>query len=69
VSFIESSPCSGPSCSAMGCNMTAWTEWGACSTPCGGGTRIRTRQYRTDPAPGAVCGPFVQTELCNTKSC
>lgn len=66
--FVEAQSCSaGTACSPESvCGMGPWTNWGACTARCGGGTRVRTR-------PGAVvsgtCGPLVQTQVCNAQSC
>jgi len=45
-----------------------WTDWGACSVSCGGGTQTRTC---TNPPPnecGAVCSG-ASSQACNTQPC
>ena len=55
--------CSTPALSSPECSYTAniptirWSTWSACSRPCGGGTRTRSRRYNT------------QSRDCNTQSC
>ena len=63
--FIQSQPCTATACSGT-CTYTAWTSFGACSKTCGGGTQMSTRTLSSGPA---TCGPFVQTQLCNTQAC
>ena len=40
-----------------------WSEWGACSTTCGEGTRTRTRNCL---GPYECVGSATQSELCNS---
>ena len=49
----------------------SWSNWGACSEPCGGGTRSRTWTTTTEPLyGGAACpSPLTQEEACNTGAC
>ena len=45
-----------------------WSNWSACSAPCGGGTQTRTC---TNPAPvngGAACSG-ASSQACNTQAC
>ena len=49
----------------------SWSNWGACSEPCGGGTRTRTWTTTAEPLyGGAACpSPLTQEEACNTGAC
>jgi len=50
----------------------SWTEWGACTLSCGGGTRFRTRSCDS-PSPsdnGRYCsGSDRQVDYCNRDDC
>ncbi len=55
---------------AQDCAVSAWSAWSACSEPCGGGIRTRTRTVTQQPGPGgAACPVLMQTEPCNTQLC
>ena len=48
----------------------AWSEWSACSAPCGGGTQTRTRPVITEPANGGAPLPALsESRSCNTQAC
>ena len=51
---------------------TEWSEFGACSVTCNGGTQERTREC-TNPAPefgGADCiGDAMESQVCGTDPC
>ena len=48
----------------------AWSDWSACSAPCGGGTQTRTRPVVTDPANGGAPLPNLsENRSCNTQAC
>ena len=57
---------------AVGGAWGAWSGWSECSSECGGGTQIRSKQCN-DPAPangGAECeGESTEVRECNTQSC
>ncbi|MDP2692988.1 MAG: DNRLRE domain-containing protein [bacterium] len=51
---------------------SAWSDWGACSVTCGGGTQTHTRSC-TNPAPsngGTSCsGSLSGSQNCNIQAC
>ena len=48
----------------------AWSDWSACSVPCGGGTQTRTRPVITQPANGgAVLPALSESRSCNPQVC
>lgn len=49
----------------------SWSDWGACTATCGGGTRNRTWTTTAEPLyGGAACpSPLTQEEACNTGAC
>ena len=48
----------------------AWSDWSACSAPCGGGTQTRTRPVITEPANGGAPLPALsESRSCNTQVC
>ena len=50
--------------------MSNWTAWSACSKPCGGGTRTRTRTVTQQPANGGKpCPALTQSTPCNKAPC
>lgn len=52
-------------------NWGEWQEWSECSTTCGPGTRVRTREC-DNPAPeygGQCSGTGQQTEACTIRPC
>lgn len=50
--------------------MGRWEEWGACSQPCGGGTRTRRRPTIQEAKfDGIPTGESMQEELCNQLPC
>lgn len=48
----------------------AWSDWSACSAPCGGGTQTRTRPVLVQPANGGAALPaLTESRSCNTQVC
>ena len=48
----------------------AWSDWSACSAPCGGGTQSRTRPVVTQPVDGGAPLPALsESRSCNTQAC
>jgi OOP family OmpA-OmpF porin len=48
----------------------AWSDWSACSAPCGSGTQTRTRPIVTQPANGGATLPELsENRSCNTQAC
>ena len=51
-----------PECAAGG-----WSPWGACSLPCGNGTRVRTRTL--NETNGTACRTAEEAQGCNSHDC
>lgn len=53
------------------CVLTAWEEWGQCTTTCGGGQKQRARHIKEYPRVGGEACPKTLAEMasCNTESC
>jgi hypothetical protein len=59
-------------CTPVDCQYEAWSDWGACSAECGGGTQTSTRGVVSQPlCGGAACSESqqVQQQGCNTHAC
>eukprot|EP00455_Lapot_gusevi_P045588 TRINITY_DN5858_c0_g3_i2.p1 TRINITY_DN5858_c0_g3~~TRINITY_DN5858_c0_g3_i2.p1 ORF type:complete len:261 (+),score=42.68 TRINITY_DN5858_c0_g3_i2:64-846(+) len=52
------------------CRLSGWSEWSACSKPCGGGTMTKTRTVVAQPQNGGrKCGSLTWTTWCNSHQC
>lgn len=63
--------CTGADCPSD-CKWEDWSEWGDCSTSCGGGNYHRTRTVEVVPTVGGKpCSNLTKAEVaaCNTQSC
>ncbi len=66
----EHEPCNTHPC-AVNCAVSNFSDWGACSRVCGGGSRLRTRIILTASQNGGHPCPANLTEVepCNTFPC
>lgn len=52
------------------CTWNDWSAWSACSVPCGGGIKTRSRTNNPPLNGGAPCsGPTSESAPCNTQAC
>jgi sugar lactone lactonase YvrE len=52
------------------CAVSGWSEFGACSVSCGGGTQTQTRTIITPAAyGGAECPSLSNSQACNVQAC
>ena len=52
------------------CAVSGWSEFGACSASCGGGTQTQTRTIITPAAyGGAACPTLTSSQACNVQAC
>ena len=69
-SLLLSSPTLSLAIPAVHCVWEPWTDWTACSLPCGGGLQFQTREKQVEKYGGRPCeGPPVQNRTCNTHFC
>ncbi|CDJ47042.1 thrombospondin type 1 domain-containing protein, putative [Eimeria brunetti] len=83
VVLLEAPDCPNPSslsesllCSSLGfrcdvdCQVGPWSQWSACSKPCGGGSRRRAREItRVPQGNGKACGELAEEAPCAMTSC
>ena len=60
-----------PVAQPINCVVSSWSDWTACSKPCGGGTQTRTRTITQQPANGGTqCPSLTDTPReCNMIGC
>lgn len=52
------------------CQVSAWSDYGPCSSTCGEGTRSRTRKVIVQDAYGGkLCPTLAESQTCNIKPC
>jgi hypothetical protein len=52
------------------CVVSAWSDWGPCSTQCGSGKQTRTRSITVNQVGnGAACSNLGETRKCNNLPC
>jgi hypothetical protein len=71
---MESQVCNAQACepplSALNCTVSSWTDWDACSSACGGGTKSRFRSITQSAGPlGTQCPTLIEASPCNTQGC
>ena len=67
--MTEERPCTPPTCS-VDCRVSGWGEWGACSMPCNGGVRHRSRTVEVEPqGDGSACPALEDAKACNRNTC
>ena len=67
--LTETQPCSTDDC-PIDCEVSDWSEFGACNAECGGGIQTRTRATLTFPNDeGAACPPLIDIRDCNNHIC
>lgn len=69
--LIEREVCNSQECTGpQPCLLSDWTDFGACTKLCGGGTRTRTRYVLQLPMNGGTACDVTTQELpCNTNAC
>jgi hypothetical protein len=65
----ETIPCNADPC-PIDCVTGEWSDYGPCSSTCGGGVKTRTRNIITQPQYGGQsCLPISESIPCNTYPC
>jgi hypothetical protein len=68
-SLFATLPCGDKPC-PVDCAVSEWTEWGACSKACSGGTAKRSRKVTTQMKDGGNACPSIEMrKVCNVGSC
>jgi hypothetical protein len=67
--LVEDQVCNERPCN-QDCEEGQWKAWSACSQPCSGGSKIRTRSVQNPPTPGGKpCPPLDESAACNSDVC
>ena len=53
----------------VACTVGQWSDFGACSQTCGGGTHKQTRAILSPALFGGSCLPLSNVEACNSNAC
>ncbi|CAE8647638.1 unnamed protein product, partial [Polarella glacialis] len=62
----ETIGCNQASCKVTSCEVSPWSDWGACSISCGSGEQLRSRFMTQMPQ---ACGVGCDDDLAEAKSC
>ena len=69
IDLSENRICNNQGC-PVNCEVSDWSDWGACSAECAGGTRTRTRTIKIPAANGGTaCPVLTDTSTCNAQVC
>ena len=61
--------CNSHAC-AVDCQMSSWTQWGACSKSCGVSYKFQQRQIeRVSEYGGKRCGSLIASKKCDVPAC
>lgn len=68
--LVDEAPCNEHPC-IDSCALGEWGPFGDCSAECGGGTRVRVREFIDGESDGEGCDPAERVEEapCNTEEC
>lgn len=56
-------------CMALDCQVSHWSEWGACNTTCGNSTRSRSRFVVANRQQVDTCPVLEELEACSERDC
>jgi hypothetical protein len=69
-SLLQSEPCNANVVCGVDCVMGSWGSYGSCSTTCGVGTHMRSRQVLVQPVGnGIACPSTAGFSLCTHGAC
>lgn len=56
---------------SVDCELSSWSEWGACTTPCGASSTQSSSRHRitTEQCGGSCTSTFRKTRTCQQPSC
>jgi hypothetical protein len=71
---VETMPCTGEPCPCIAgvnctCELSKWSDWSKCSEKCGGGQRVRNRQFKTKATQNCTLKNFREVQPCNVNCC